>query len=64
MAGRAGDRPAVSVEQMREVDRIITEDLGIGLVRMMENAGRLLDEVVRAKVLCVPHFPSRCSSTP
>jgi NAD(P)H-hydrate epimerase len=32
--------PWVSVEQMREVDRIMVEELGISLVRMMENAGR------------------------
>lgn len=34
--------PALSTAQMREVDRIMVEDLGIDLVRMMENAGRNL----------------------
>jgi len=34
--------PAVTVEQMREVDRIAVEDLGPNLYQMMENAGRSL----------------------
>lgn len=34
--------PAVTMEQMREVDRIMIEDLHIGLIQMMENAGRNL----------------------
>ena len=34
--------PAVTAEQMREVDRLMVEDLGIDLVRMMENAGQHL----------------------
>jgi NAD(P)H-hydrate epimerase len=33
---------AVSIDQMREVDRLMTEEAGIGLVQMMENAGRCL----------------------
>jgi NAD(P)H-hydrate epimerase len=37
----------VSVEQMREVDRIMVEELGISLVRMMENAGRSLAQLAR-----------------
>lgn len=40
------DVPAVTADQMREVDRIMIEDLGIDLVRMTENAGRALAEVV------------------
>ena len=32
----------LTVDQMREVDRLMTEELGITLERMMENAGRLL----------------------
>ncbi len=36
------DVPAVTTEQMIEVDRVMIEDLGIDLVRMMENAGRNL----------------------
>jgi len=37
-----GDVPALTTDQMREVDRIMIEDLGIDLLRMMENAGRNL----------------------
>src|SRR5262249_20465652 len=39
--------PWLSVEQMREVDRIMIEELRISLVRMMENAGRGLAQVAR-----------------
>ena len=31
--------PSVTADQMREVDRVMTEELGIGLAWMMENAG-------------------------
>ena len=34
--------PKISKDQMVEVDRVMTEDLGIDLVQMMENAGRNL----------------------
>lgn len=34
--------PAVTAEQMREVDRIAMEDFGLGILQMMENAGRTL----------------------
>jgi len=34
--------PTLTTDQMREVDRIMIEDLEIDLVRMMENAGRNL----------------------
>jgi len=37
--------PAVTAEQMREVDRVMVEDLGIDLVRMTENAGRGLADL-------------------
>lgn len=33
---------SVSVDQMREVDRLMIEEAGISLVQMMENAGRSL----------------------
>jgi NAD(P)H-hydrate epimerase len=33
---------SVSVDQMREVDRLMTEEAGISLLQMMENAGRCL----------------------
>jgi NAD(P)H-hydrate epimerase len=39
--------PWLSVELMREVDRIMVDELGISLVRMMENAGRNLAQVAR-----------------
>jgi NAD(P)H-hydrate epimerase len=39
--------PAVTTEQMREVDRAMIRDFGISLVRMMENAGRNLAELTR-----------------
>jgi NAD(P)H-hydrate epimerase len=38
--------PAVTVEQMREVDRIAMEEFGLGILQMMENAGRNLTENV------------------
>ena len=34
--------PAVTALQMREVDRIAVEDFGLGILQMMENAGRNL----------------------
>jgi len=37
--------PAVTAAQMREIDRIMIEDIQIDLVRMMENAGRVLSEL-------------------
>lgn len=37
--------PAVTAEQMREVDRIMIDDLHIGLIQMMEHAGRNLAEM-------------------
>lgn len=38
--------PAVTAEQMREIDRIMMQDLRIELLQMMENAGRSLAELV------------------
>lgn len=37
--------PTVTVSQMREVDRLMTDEAGIALVQMMENAGRALARV-------------------
>ena len=34
--------PAVTAEQMREVDRIAIDDFGLDILQMMENAGRSL----------------------
>lgn len=39
------DLPSLTTEQMREVDRIMTEDLGISLPQMMEHAGSNLARV-------------------
>ena len=41
--------PALTTDQMREVDRIMVEDLHIELVQMMENAGRSLAELAVAR---------------
>jgi NAD(P)H-hydrate epimerase len=49
MAFRTGDGvlvPVVTGEQMREVDRIAVEDFGLGILQMMENAGRNLAQNV------------------
>jgi hypothetical protein len=37
--------PVVTAAQMREVDRLMVEVMGIDLLQMMENAGRSLAEV-------------------
>src|SRR5262249_61282693 len=42
--------PAISVDQMREVDRIMVDDLHIELIQMMENAGRCLAHHVRSEL--------------
>ncbi|MDZ7745816.1 MAG: NAD(P)H-hydrate epimerase [Halobacteriales archaeon] len=34
--------PAVTAEEMREVDRVAVDDVGLELLQMMENAGRTL----------------------
>jgi NAD(P)H-hydrate epimerase len=34
--------PAITAAQMREVDRVAVEDFGLGILQMMENAGRNL----------------------
>jgi NAD(P)H-hydrate epimerase len=38
--------PSVTADQMREVDRIAVEEFGLGILQMMENAGRNLAENV------------------
>ncbi len=38
--------PSVTAEQMRKVDRIAMEDFGLGILQMMENAGRNLAQMV------------------
>ena len=46
--------PVLSTEQMREVDRVMVEELGIELVQMMEHAGRHL-----ARLVAREHGPAR-----
>ena len=41
--------PALTTDQMREVDRAMVEDLRIELIQMMENAGRSLAELALAR---------------
>lgn len=43
--------PWLRVDQMREVDRAMVEDYGIGLVQMMELAGRNLAHLARGRFL-------------
>lgn len=50
------DLPAITTDQMREVDRIMMEDLGIQLIQMMENAGRNL-----ADLAIVRYEPTSCT---
>jgi NAD(P)H-hydrate epimerase len=38
------DVPAVTADGMRAVDRVAVEDVDLGLLQMMENAGRILAE--------------------
>lgn len=47
----AGPVPWVSTAEMREVDRVMVDELGIGLELMMEHAGRQLAVVARDWVL-------------
>lgn len=46
---RVSGLPAVTAAQMREVDRIMVDDLGIQLPQMMENAGRNLARLAIAR---------------
>ncbi len=42
--------PIVTAAQMAEVDRAATEDFGVTLLQMMEQAGSHLAEVVRLEL--------------
>lgn len=44
---RADELPWLTVEQMRALDRVAVEELGVTLERMMENAGRNLARLAR-----------------
>jgi NAD(P)H-hydrate epimerase len=39
--------PSLTAKEMAEIDRLVVEELGIGLLQMMEHAGRNLTEVAR-----------------
>ena len=43
---RRADVPELGVEQMRLVDRLMVDTVGVTLLQMMENAGRALADVV------------------
>jgi NAD(P)H-hydrate epimerase len=47
----AGEVPYLTADQMVEVDRAMIEDYHIGLVQMMENAGRNLAHLARVRFL-------------
>lgn len=40
--------PSITANGMREIDRLMVEEMGIGLPQMMEHAGRNLTEAARA----------------
>ncbi|MEL7344208.1 MAG: NAD(P)H-hydrate epimerase [Pseudomonadota bacterium] len=42
--------PEVTVAQMVEIDRLMVDDVGISLIQMMENAGRGLATLARARL--------------
>ena len=44
---KSDEIPSVTVAQMREIDRLMVDELGITLEQMMENAGRALAELAR-----------------
>ena len=46
-----GELPYLTTGQMREVDRAMMDDLQIGLIQMMENAGRNLAHLARGRFL-------------
>jgi len=43
--------PALTADQMREVDRVMVDELHIGLIQMMENAGRNLADLAQHRYL-------------
>lgn len=45
------DTPTVTAAEMREIDRMMVEDLGIQLIQMMENAGRNLAHLAKERFL-------------
>jgi NAD(P)H-hydrate epimerase len=51
MASETPVFPSVSVEQMKAVDRLMIEAVGVDLLQMMENAGRNLARVATGRFL-------------
>ncbi len=43
--------PSLTADEMAEIDRIMTEELGVDLLQMMENAGRHLAHLVRMRFM-------------
>ena len=41
------DFPVVTPEEMRQVDELAEEDLGLNILQMMENAGRNLADFIK-----------------
>lgn len=52
----SADLPVITAELMREVDRVMTDELGIQLIQMMENAGRSLVDLAITR-----YHPSTCT---
>jgi NAD(P)H-hydrate epimerase len=50
MTSEFHDLPALTTEQMMEVDRLMIEDWGITLIQMMENAGHNFAELARRQM--------------
>lgn len=46
-----GELPWVTADQMREIDRLMTEELGITALQVAENAGRCIADLVRRRCL-------------
>ena len=51
---RTDEVPSITVAQMREIDRLMVDELGITLEQMMENAGRALAELARRTLRDLP----------
>lgn len=45
----ASEFPALTAEEMRQVDRLMIDDFGIELIQMMENAGLHLADLARSR---------------
>ena len=45
----AREVPALTADEMRQIDRVMIEDLGIELIQMMENTGLHLAELARSR---------------